>query len=48
MRSASNRHERGTNPEQRHPVGVIGFVQANAGLMVDVSLNGAKITKLDL
>jgi lipid-binding SYLF domain-containing protein len=27
---------------------VIGFVQANAGLMVDVSLNGAKITKLNL
>jgi lipid-binding SYLF domain-containing protein len=27
---------------------VIGFVQANAGLMVDVSLNGAKINKLDL
>jgi len=27
---------------------VIGFVQANAGLMVDVSLNGAKISKLNL
>jgi len=27
---------------------VVGFVQANAGLMVDVSLNGAKITKLNL
>ena len=27
---------------------VIAFVQTNAGLMVDVSLNGAKISKLDL
>ncbi|WP_066739481.1 YSC84-related protein [Cupriavidus sp. D384] len=27
---------------------VIAFVQTNAGLMVDVSLNGAKISKLDI
>lgn len=27
---------------------VIGFVQTNAGLMVDASINGAKIGKLDL
>jgi len=27
---------------------VIGFVQTNAGLMFDVSLNGAKISKLDI
>jgi lipid-binding SYLF domain-containing protein len=27
---------------------VIGFVQTNAGLMFDVSLNGARITRLDL
>lgn len=27
---------------------VIGFVQTNAGLMFDVSLNGAKISRLDL
>ncbi|WP_066743113.1 YSC84-related protein [Cupriavidus sp. D384] len=27
---------------------VIGFVQANAGLMVDVSMNGAKISKLNI
>lgn len=27
---------------------VIGFVQTNAGLMFDVSVNGAKISKLDI
>lgn len=27
---------------------VVGFVQTNAGLMFDVSLNGAKITKLNI
>ncbi|KWR87316.1 BPSL1445 family SYLF domain-containing lipoprotein [Cupriavidus sp. IDO] len=27
---------------------VVGFVQTNAGLMFDVSLNGAKISKLDI
>ncbi|AOY91759.1 hypothetical protein BKK79_08065 [Cupriavidus sp. USMAA2-4] len=27
---------------------VIGFVQTNAGLMVDVSLNGSKISKLNI
>ena len=27
---------------------VIGFVQTNAGLMFDVSLDGSKISKLDL
>ncbi|CAG2148963.1 hypothetical protein LMG31506_03919 [Cupriavidus yeoncheonensis] len=27
---------------------VIGFVQTNAGLMFDVSINGAKISKLDI
>lgn len=27
---------------------VVGFVQTNAGLMFDVSVNGSKITKLDI
>ncbi len=27
---------------------VVGFVQTNAGLMFDVSINGAKVSKLDI